>query len=200
VRTWISDALEQLGHTDVAVSECGLFVMPEVPFLAASPDGAIRCGCHGTMVLEVKYHARKTDGAAVPFLDEENKLKGSHPYYDQILLQMAVTKAKFCVFVAVISDETFLNLIEFDEHAWQILHKKLEDFFISFILPEIQSKEIQGKLRKAAEHCICRGSKRLIKTVTCAACERTFHVKCIKPSGTNWICHRCAAPSSSSCQ
>ena len=41
-------------HQDMEVTEAGLYISKASPYLAASPDGIVKCTCHGTGVLEIK--------------------------------------------------------------------------------------------------------------------------------------------------
>ena len=43
-----------LAHENHNVKDCGLFIHPELPFLAATPDGVVSCTCCDEGVLEVK--------------------------------------------------------------------------------------------------------------------------------------------------
>ncbi|XP_046686669.1 uncharacterized protein LOC124372331 [Homalodisca vitripennis] len=98
------DELENL--IGAKVEECGLFVDPVHPFLAASPDGII----DGKGLVEVKCPAAAknlTPADAVRRkiikfckLDEcgELKLKVTHSYYYQVQGQLHVTGKQFCLF------------------------------------------------------------------------------------------------------
>ena len=48
------EEMKRLGHKDVKVEPCGLFVMQNKSFLGASPDAVVSCSCCGTGVLEIK--------------------------------------------------------------------------------------------------------------------------------------------------
>ncbi len=41
-------------HKDFEVSDCGLFISSDHPFLGASPDGLVNCSCCGAGVCEIK--------------------------------------------------------------------------------------------------------------------------------------------------
>ena len=45
---------KRLGHKDVKVEPCGLFVIQNKSFLGASPDAVVSCSCCGKGVLEIK--------------------------------------------------------------------------------------------------------------------------------------------------
>ena len=91
------EEMKRLGHKDVKVEPCGLFVMQNKSFISASPDAVVSCSCCGKGVLEIKCpysianqipsetnltYLRKTA------VDGKVKLVISHPYYSQVQTQM----------------------------------------------------------------------------------------------------------------
>lgn len=48
-------------HENHHVTQAGLFLHPDTPFIGASPDGMVSCKCCGEEVLEVKcpFHIRE---------------------------------------------------------------------------------------------------------------------------------------------
>ena len=74
-----------------------------LPFLAASPDYIMKCHCCGISLIEIKCPAKlkrlsvEKDFSALDFLtkvDDGVHAKTSRRYYMQILMQMAIVKAK----------------------------------------------------------------------------------------------------------
>ena len=59
-------------HEHFSVSECGLFVYPQKPFLGASPDGIVYCKCYGSGVCEIKcpYMFRDVDPEATAGVED----------------------------------------------------------------------------------------------------------------------------------
>lgn len=43
-------------HENVSVSESGLWLNSQWPYMGASPDGVVVCSCHGTGVCEIKVN------------------------------------------------------------------------------------------------------------------------------------------------
>ena len=41
-------------HEGLAITESGLVIIPQWPFIDASPDGVVNCKCHEKGVLEIK--------------------------------------------------------------------------------------------------------------------------------------------------
>ncbi|PIK42711.1 hypothetical protein BSL78_20435 [Apostichopus japonicus] len=95
------------GHPSTTVTECGLFVHPQFIYLAATPDGIVKCKCCGTGLLEIKCPLSISDqipsSDCVAYLEDDDKgntvLKRSHGYYFQVQMQLGVTKTQWCDFL-----------------------------------------------------------------------------------------------------
>ena len=76
------------------VKPCGVFIKPEFPYLAASPDGLI--GADATVDVKYPYSKRNLDitsSNSLTFLDFVNgqiSLKMSHLYFDQVQGQLII--------------------------------------------------------------------------------------------------------------
>ncbi|KAJ8049211.1 hypothetical protein HOLleu_01843 [Holothuria leucospilota] len=88
------------GHK-LKVEESGLVVCENHVYLAASPDGLISCQCCGEGVLEIKCPLSVSHTTPSPHnldcvceMDGKPALKRSHPYFSQVMFEMAVTKTK----------------------------------------------------------------------------------------------------------
>ena len=58
-------------HDDLAVTDSGLVINPQWPFIGASPDGVVECKCCGKGVLEIKCpysHREDSVASAAGFL------------------------------------------------------------------------------------------------------------------------------------
>lgn len=107
------------------VQPCGLYVDPNNPFLAASPDGII-----GTeQVIEVKcpyrgYGQQIVANKTFPFLerspDQKIHLKHTASYYYQIQGQLGITGRKSCFFVVYTGSDIFMEEIAFDSEYWAV--------------------------------------------------------------------------------
>ena len=97
------------GHIDLCIAENGLVINPRWPFIGASPDGIVSCGCYETRVLEIKCpysHRFKAIRDAVledkSFCHKEvdglSKLDHSYAYYYQIQTQLFVCGLNSCDF------------------------------------------------------------------------------------------------------
>ena len=97
-------------HIDVTITDCGLCICKEIPYVGGSPDRIVQCSCCGISCLEVKCpfsinHTSPTDeNVKLPFLkkDKDGKLElnRNHKYYTQcqVQVQMAATQADTCYF------------------------------------------------------------------------------------------------------
>ena len=135
-------------HSHFSVTEVGLFVSVKYPFLAASPDGLVKCACHGTGCLEIKCtwsHRDKTvkEAAEAPGTcltvtsDKSLKLKTSHTYYSQIQLHTEGSSTYYCDFFYCTSNDYHKERIFHDRQFWERSLPKLKAFFEKCIVPEL---------------------------------------------------------------
>ncbi|XP_045163375.2 uncharacterized protein LOC123527777 [Mercenaria mercenaria] len=151
-------------YQDFKVSECGLYVKGDTPYLGASPDGIVTYISQGQMetgVLEIKCPAsdrwrnlHPTDCAKDPdFCCVSNPvtglchLKTGHKYYYQVQGQMALTGMKWCDFVIWTLGGMSVERIEFNEECWLGMLVKLKDFYQHAVLPELFSRRVQRGLK-----------------------------------------------------
>ena len=45
---------QKLDHINLCIAESGLVINSRWPFIGASPDGIVSCGCYETKILEIK--------------------------------------------------------------------------------------------------------------------------------------------------
>jgi hypothetical protein len=136
------------------VQECGLFISPENGILAASPDGLL--GDDGILEVEcvtcVPEKIPKRPDSFLIFKDKKNPssglmLKKTHKYYFQILMQLHVTKRKYCdLFVYHKPKDVDANIEYFQErilrdeeteNKWIQVKEKLLKFYMSEMIQEI---------------------------------------------------------------
>ena len=132
--------------TSTKVRKCGLFVNPDFPYLAASPDGVIESK---NEIVEIKcpFNGRNKkiqEGKDFSFLTvEDNKLtlKKTHNYYYQIQGQMACSQKYVCQFVVFTLVDIFIEQIHFDPTFFEKeMLPKLNDFYFSIYEPLILTK------------------------------------------------------------
>lgn len=92
--------------------KCGIFIDPEMNYLAASPDGI---NTSKTKLLEIKcpYSIRLNQANEAPYLDQL-KLKRNHRYYTQVQFQMHVTGIHVCDFLVWTTQNFIVDTILYD--------------------------------------------------------------------------------------
>jgi len=140
-------------HDNFKVSECGLLVCENMPYLGASPDGLVECSCCGMGVLEVKcpfkyryqspVMAAKDTDFYLNELGHELQLKKNHNYYFQVQGQLAISGRKFCEFVVWTLQGYSVERICFDPQLWQDMSQTLQSFYLNCIMPELWSERVK---------------------------------------------------------
>ena len=134
----------------VKVNDSGICISNDEPWLATTPDGFVDDGQGTQCLLEVKC---LYDRAAIPrkiidiakqrgnqfycqIVDSELKLRKSHPYYGQVLGQMAITgvhEVHFTIY-APRTGEIIIIPVRFCRLDWDALYTKLLDFKIKYFI------------------------------------------------------------------
>ena len=147
------NVLVELGHKNVQVRKCGLFISSSVPFIGASPDRIVSCVCCGERVLEIKCplksahtHPTQETVDCLQFVDGILKLKTNHNYYTQIQGQMALTNIKRAHFFIFSVHGYHLQEVVFDEAYWEEVSPNLSIFFNLFLAEELVTKIIQKNI------------------------------------------------------
>jgi len=121
-------------HEQFQITETGLIVSPEHPWIGVSPDGLCWVGDELVFGLEIKCPQKMYD--QIP-----------PQYYDQIQLTMAVLHIPTWYFVVWTPTITKIDRYEFDEAYWStILLPNLERFYMCEYAPRLLLKE-QGLLQ-----------------------------------------------------
>ncbi|XP_070987706.1 uncharacterized protein [Oncorhynchus clarkii lewisi] len=157
VRRYQSLKSKALGRA-VRVQECGLFIDPQRPWLAGSPDGIVEDQRTGQwlLCLEVKCpykHRQNTvaqacreDPAFCLTIQDQGEeggqvryhLKPDHSYFTQIQCQLAVTGLTQADLVVFTLKETAIVPVTFDPVFWDETLAKLEMFYTDAVLPYIR--------------------------------------------------------------
>ena len=136
-------------HADVTVSKSGLCVDIAHPFLGATIDGIVNCGCCGKGGLEIKcpYSCRETAFAEAGqhfFLKKDNDgqfhLDVKHSYYYQVQAQIKLCSVEYCDFVVWREEELFVQRILPDTDLIMDAISKCEQFIKLAVLPEMLGK------------------------------------------------------------
>lgn len=184
------------------------------PYLGASPDGLIKCECHGLGTLEIKcpfcLNSQSLDEAAESSSfclqnDSEGfKLKETHAYYYQVQLQMHVTKSSYCDFVVWQKGQLLIQRIPINENFQSDSMCKAKDFFVGCILPELLCKyfsRIRIQSNSVAPSCdlpcYCKNQIEGSVIIVCGdenCATGQFHLSCLglkrKPR-KGWMCPDC---------
>lgn len=135
-------------HSDLLVTNCGLFVLPDVIYMCATPDRLVQCKCCGKGLLEVKCPISSMDmdpnDACLPYLENiagTLKLKRSHEYYTQVQMQMAVTRREWCDFFVYSPHGYVRDRIYFDQDFFAVVKDSCVQFFIAHILPVLVDEQ-----------------------------------------------------------
>lgn len=186
-------------HVNLCIELIGLLIDKDEAYLAATPDGLVRCDCHEDHIIEIKCpftHKSKMIAEIDKknfFLDDNEILKENHNYYDQVQGQMALAGVSKCYFVTYTEKELHVHIIEFDELRWENSKSELKQFFYNLVFPEIASNRIADELKAAAMQCTCNTYK-IVITVNCSKCNNTFHRMCTNLKSrkkSDWFCNSC---------
>lgn len=135
------------GHDKFLYEDSGLFVSKSSPYLAASPDGKIKCICCGPGLVEVKCtftHRHKTpveiasdNNYNISLEGDKIKLKTNTSWYTQIQTQLGVCQMKYCDFVFFTLKDISIERIYFDEELFKMVKEKSEVFFRRFLISNV---------------------------------------------------------------
>ena len=78
-------------------------------------------------------------------------LKTKHNYFYQIQGQMAITELPYCDFVIWTKKGFSVQRINFDRVFWDIMFEKLKHFYTYSMVPELITKTLWKKLKKAKD-------------------------------------------------
>ncbi|XP_042912555.1 uncharacterized protein [Parasteatoda tepidariorum] len=174
--------LDYCKQTGYKVDSCGLFVCAEKPFLCASPDGLI--GKEGLVEIKCPYSARLYRNLSEASqshniglkIDETGSLylPKSHKYFYQIQGQLAITQRQWCdLFFWSESDSLIIKICR-DENFWIKGVKKLENFFMDCILPELVDSRFKRNMPiREPQHILDARNEKVINNSKNAASTST---------------------------
>ncbi|XP_045773598.1 uncharacterized protein LOC123873001 [Maniola jurtina] len=128
---------------NLEITECGLFLSKERPYLGASPDGLL--GSETIIEVKCPYSSRNKEVCPlnVPYLQYENgklSLKKNNIYYYQIQGQLYVTKRKFCNLLVYTFKSLEVIFIDYDEEFIKYMLEKLDYFYHNFFKAAVIKK------------------------------------------------------------
>lgn len=137
-------------HSDVTISESGLFVLKEVPYLGASPDALVACSCCGKGLVEIKCpfkhrNVLPEEAAANDLkfcLNPNLELKNDHNYHYQIQGQLLITKREYCDLIVWTTKGFTISRITIskDCESEEQLLQKLKEFFFHCLVPKLKNE------------------------------------------------------------
>ena len=134
-------------HQDMEVIEAGLSISKVSLYLAASPDGIVKCTCHGTGMLEIKCTFKFKDEThkemvldKTSCLDEAFTLMSDH---SQVQIQMHVTGASYCDFCVWLPSGNKVCRVLPDAGSVADKLPKLALFWRKHLLPELLSWSLE---------------------------------------------------------
>ena len=143
----------QKKHQGLCVSKSGLVINTSWPHLGASPDGIRYCECCGKRVVEIKSLFSKRNLpphiAASDYIIKVNgkyQLKTETRWHYQIQGELATTCLKNADLIIYTNKGILVIEVEFNMEFWNAMLKKLTDFYIGYMIPELLTQKVLQKL------------------------------------------------------
>ena len=143
-------------HQKFSLSDNGLFISKDYPYLGASPDGLIDCTCCGSGIVEIKcpYKYKDVNPRQINdkkcFLqlgkDGNISLSMTHDYYYQVQGQLAICNKPYCDFICWTTKGIFIERIFKDGNFFDSILPSMKAFFLKYILSELLTKSIRSRL------------------------------------------------------
>ena len=140
-------------HQGLCVKNSGLVVNTSWPHLGASPDGIRYCECCGKRVVEIKSLFSKRNLpphiAASEYITKVNgkyQLKTETRWYYQIQGELATTCLKNADLIIYTNKGILVIEVQFNKEFWEGMLKKLTDFYLRYMIPELLTQKILKKL------------------------------------------------------
>ena len=142
--------MQENGHTELKLRQCGFFVHPHKPWLGASPDGIVVDPPYSTGLLEIKcpYSVRDTpprlacqESSFYCYTSDDGipRLKRTHEYYHQVQLELYVCSDScgWCDFCVYTTKGILVERIYPDQEWEQKCIPQLKEYYFKHILPEL---------------------------------------------------------------
>ena len=196
---------EAVKHTNFTLHNPGLYVSSDLPYLAASPDYVMKCDCCGVSVVEIKcppkfaQYSIKEHYPRVEFLKKDSDdniiLKDTHRYYTQILMQMAIVRARQGYFLTWNTIDPVIEKINFNSAKWAEIQSNLCLFYQKYVVPAILGVTPINFCVVCSDNCLWKHEVKEAKdrNAHCSTCGLWYHFKCIliEEAGDDWICDAC---------
>ena len=136
-------------HSKLTVTECGLYLDVEIPYVGGSPDRIVNCLCCPPACLEIKcpysinYMSPKDERVKLPYLKKDTAgnffLNKKHRYYTQCQVQMAVTRISSCYFMVWTPHGHIIEKMTLDETLWESMKMDFYRYYNEHYLSAIFS-------------------------------------------------------------
>lgn len=143
-------------HDGLVVTDSGIVINPEYPYLGASPDAIVHCNCCGEGCLEIqcpyctrdkKLDENVDSTSCLEIVDGKLCLKKSHAYYYQVQCQIFVCEKEYCDFVVWTTKNYHFERIEPDTEFWQDISLQAKEFFSKVVLLASSILSLPKRLR-----------------------------------------------------
>lgn len=139
--------MKTVNKANVMVNECGLFVLLEMIYLGATPDGIVYDSTSSSEgILEIKCPYRiANDNPSHQNLDylekceQGSQLKCNHSYYYQIQTQLGVTGKEWCDFFVYTKAGYFLERVHLNQEVWDDIKACVKEFFTKHLAQKLVS-------------------------------------------------------------
>lgn len=134
-------------HQAFECRDAGLCISAKWQYIAASPDGFIKCSCCGRGVIEIKCPYKYRDAKINEIKDEtfyrdENlNLKENHEYMFQVQAEMACANVEYCDFVCWTKECFVIVRIRRDKDFFEKHMPALHAFCRDAVLPQLLSRK-----------------------------------------------------------
>ena len=136
-------------HKNLKVNDSGLVISESHPWIGASPDLLVECDCHGPGLVEIKCPGgirrqipTSTNWKHLIKINGKDTLNKNSEYYCQIQGQMALTKRYYTDFLVLTLKGYHCSRIDFDKDFWDSVLKNLDEFWRTYMAPELLFKNI----------------------------------------------------------
>ena len=151
-------SLTKKSHKGMTYTDPGMTVFEDYPCLAATPDLAINCACHGPSLVEIKCPvtliAKNPNVNNYKYIEMCNGiivLKMTRPYYGQIQGQLAATKRSYCDLFIFSFMGNLTVRVDYKHSYWEKLLSNLEWFWKKVIAKELLTKKFKKKMDRIAD-------------------------------------------------
>ena len=134
----------------IQVSSSGIIILSNAFIIGASPDGKVIDTFENDIfgIVEIKCPEKYSEYNIADIAKVEKNfclcanngnitINKQHSYYDQVVMQMALTGTTWCDFVVYSKKGIVIDRVRYDHEHWLILQKKIYDFYFNYYLPSL---------------------------------------------------------------